>query len=64
MRDRFSICVRYDISSNVGVSMFEAFFKIVMASRIFWTLDSGPKQAHPWEHEPCSLSSSTCYLVA
>ena len=32
----------------------------VMVPRIFWTPDSGPEQAHPWEHEPCSLA--TCVL--
>ena len=35
-------------------------FKVVMVPRIFWTPDSGPEQAHPWEHEPCSLA--TCVL--
>ena len=36
------------------------YFKVVMVPRIFWTPDSGPEQAHPWEHEPCSLA--TCVL--
>ena len=35
-------------------------FKVVMVPRIFWTPDSGPEKAHPWEHKPCSLA--TCVL--
>ena len=33
------------------------FVKVVMVPRIFWTPDSGPEQAHPWEHEPCSVEN-------